>query len=248
MVDIAGKLDVILAMVAKGKYFIINRPRQYGKTTTLFLLEKRLLKAEEYLPVAISFEGIGSESYSGVKSFVEAFLTQIKKALLQLKASELVKLLEREQCPATMAGFDQLLTMLNSSSVKKVALLIDEVDKSCNNQSFLDFLGLLRNKYLLQSTGKDITFHSVILAGVHDVKTLKLKLRPDDARKYNSPWNIAADFKVDLSFSAVEIASMLGEYEKDHRTGMDITALSDEIYKYSGGYPFLVSYRCGGSG
>lgn len=56
---------------------------------------------------------------------------------------------------------------------KKVILMIDEVDKSSNNQLFLSFLGMLRNKYLLRNAGKDRSFHSVILAGVHDVKSLK---------------------------------------------------------------------------
>jgi len=59
---------------------------------------------------------------------------------------------------------------------KKVILMIDEVDKSSNNQMFLSLLGMLRNKYLLRNSGKDKTFHSVILAGVHDVKSLKLKI------------------------------------------------------------------------
>lgn len=49
------------------------------------------------------------------------------------------------------------------------------------------------------------TFKSVILAGVYDIKNLKHKLRNDDEHKYNSPWNIAADFNVDMSFSQKDI-------------------------------------------
>ncbi len=37
---------------------------------------------------------------------------------------------------------------------KRVILMIDEVDKSSNNQLFLSFLGFLRNKYLLRNAGK----------------------------------------------------------------------------------------------
>ena len=88
------------------------------------------------------------------------------------------------------------------------------------------------------------TFHSVILAGVYDVKNLKLKIRPDAEKKYNSPWNIAADFNVDMTFHPEEIAQMLSDYEADTHTGMDIKAISEEIYKYTTGYPFLVSYIC----
>lgn len=92
--------------------------------------------------------------------------------------------------------------------------MIDEVDQSSDNQLFVSFLGMLRNKYLQRT--KAPTFHSVILAGVYAIKNLKLKLRPDDERKYNSPWNVAVDFNVNMSFSADDIA----------------------------GYPYLVSAIC----
>jgi len=49
---------------------------------------------------------------------------------------------------------------------------------------------------------------------------------------------------VDLSFSPAEIATMLKQYEEEHHTGMDIIALSEEIYSYTGGYPFMVSRIC----
>jgi hypothetical protein len=84
----------------------------------------------------------------------------------------------------------------------------------------------------------------VVLAGVYDVKNLKLRIRPDAEKKYNSPWNIAADFNVDMLFHPEEIAQMLTDYENDVHTGMDIKEISEEIYKFTSGYPFLVSYIC----
>jgi hypothetical protein len=92
----------------------------------------------------------------------------------------------------------------------------------------------------------------VILAGVHDIKSLKLKLikegfhhtDEEPGRLLNSPWNIAADFNVDMSFNPEEIATMLADYENDNSTGMNITEISEEIYKYTSGYPFLVSRIC----
>ncbi|MCI7441975.1 MAG: AAA family ATPase, partial [Clostridium sp.] len=42
MVDISDKLENIKKLVEKEKYFIINRPRQYGKTTILSALRKEL--------------------------------------------------------------------------------------------------------------------------------------------------------------------------------------------------------------
>ena len=41
MVDISGRIKKIkLDLVDKGKYFCINRARQYGKTTTISALKK----------------------------------------------------------------------------------------------------------------------------------------------------------------------------------------------------------------
>jgi hypothetical protein len=131
-------------------------------------------------------------------------------------------------------------------------LLIDEVDRTSNNRVFLQFLSTLRKKFLARDGGDDYTFHSVILAGVYDIKNIKLKMINEglytpaetEGKIYNSPWNIAVDFDIDMSFNSAEIFTMLNEYESDHSTGMDITAISEEIYSYTNGYPFLVSRIC----
>lgn len=88
------------------------------------------------------------------------------------------------------------------------------------------------------------TFYSVILASVYDVKNIGQKFYPYKEYKTNSPWNIAADFLVDMSFSAEDIAGMLKDYENDYNTGMDINRLAHLIYDYTSGYPFLVSRLC----
>ena len=66
-----------------------------------------------------------------------------------------------------------------------------------------------------------VMIYSVVLAGVYDIKNLKLKIRPDDEHQYNSPWNIAAKFSMDMSFSARQITAMLQEFENDNHTGRD---------------------------
>lgn len=55
MVDISSRLDVIVSdYIEEGKYFTINCARQYGKTTTLYLLEQRL--KQQYTVIQLSFE------------------------------------------------------------------------------------------------------------------------------------------------------------------------------------------------
>ena len=138
----------------------------------------------------------------------------------------------------------KIITEFIIKANKKVVLMIDEVDKSSNNQLFLSFLGMLRNQYLLRNEGQDYTFHSVILAGVHDVKTLKIKIRPEDEQKYNSPWNIASDFDVDMSFSVEEIKTMLEDYVNHKHVKLDMDYFAERLYFYTSGYPFLVSKLC----
>jgi hypothetical protein len=245
MVDITDKLNQIRCLVEKGQYFTINRPRQYGKTTTLYLLSKALKQDHTYLVLRVSFEGIDAPTYTRHESFIEAFLVLIGKRLQFLKETALMEMLE-EISPNkhTMQDLSNLISELVDRADRKVVLIIDEVDKSANNQLFLDFLGMLREKYLLKTMGEDLTFHSVILAGVHDVKSFKLKIRPEDERKYNSPWNIAVDFEIDLSFFPEEILTMLVSYANEKKVKLDPEGISARLFYFTSGYPFLVSKLC----
>lgn len=101
---------------------------------------------------------------------------------------------------------------------------------------------MLRGYYINRS--RFATFQSVILAGVCDIRNLKRKMRPDEEHKDNSPWNIAADFDVDMSFSAEQINEMLLDYANDHGSDMDTEMIAQEIYDYTSGYPYLVSRLC----
>ena len=58
MADISHKLAATLQLVERGKYFIINRPRQYGKTTMLYTLARSLREQGDYVVFNISFEGL----------------------------------------------------------------------------------------------------------------------------------------------------------------------------------------------
>ena len=242
MVDTEKRFKAIEKLIDNGEYFTINRARQYGKTTMLFTIRRRL--SDKYLIIKTSFEGLGDESFTSIPIFINTFCGLMTNFLLNTGVErEIWEVFDHKN----LTSFDQLsraITQSCQSSPKPIVLLIDEVDKSSDNQLFLNFLGMLRNKYLERNEGLGNTFHSVILAGVYDIKNLKLKLRPDAERKYNSPWNIATDFNVDMTFHPEEIAQMLGEYENDEHTGMDIQAISEEIYKYTSGYPYLVSAIC----
>ena len=248
MVDLSERVEEIKKMVDAGKYFTINRARQYGKTTTLNALRQYL--SDEYEVVGLDFQGIGDDGFQTEQKFVKAFCRQLKKKpgiyqrLPEAVRQELEEYLARTENEAALDELSISFIKWCSLSEKPVVLIIDEVDSATNNQVFLDFLAQLRDGYISRDTDETAAFQSVILAGVTDVKYLKRKIRPDDQHKVNSPWNIAADFDIDMSLSEAGIKGMLDEYEDDHRTGMDTAFIAKQIRDYTSGYPYLVSRMC----
>jgi hypothetical protein len=245
MADISEKLAQVLALVEEGEYFAISRPRQYGKTTMLTSIARALQQSEQYLVFSISFEGLGSTEFSSSKEFCAAFLHLLERQAKSQQLAELADFLRQAGAHTErFIALSGVITDLVDLAAKRVVLLVDEVDKSSNNQLFLDFLGLLRHKFLNRDNPADYTFHSVVLAGVHDVKTLKAKLRADEEAKQNSPWNIAAEFKVVMSLLPHEIVPMLEDYAQERGVNLDAPALAERLYYYTSGYPFLVSALC----
>ena len=250
MVDITDKVNEIKKMVDAGKYFTINRSRQYGKTTTIDALCRRL--AGEYIVISLDFQDLEVGSFEDGGDFSKAFCRIILDACefngLAIPEPVQAQFRAISESPASDVKMDELLRVFRfwlKDEPRPVVLIIDEVDTAANNQVFLDFLAQLRSLYIKRETNpKSKTFHSVILAGVTDIKHLRSKIRDDGQHKVNSPWNIAADFNVDMSLSATGIQQMLEEYETDHRTGMDTEAMARELRSYTNGYPFLVSRLC----
>lgn len=239
MVKLEDRLGYIKkTLVDRKKYFVINRGRQYGKTTTLRALEEYL--KDDYLVLSLDFQQIGTGDFADEPTFVRAFGEVLLMAFRFHKAdnSRLTEPLEAFVVKENGSLKDLFVCLSRVCEVSPVpiVLMIDEVDSASNNQVFIDFLAQLRMYYL--NRDKMPIFHSVILAGVYDIKNLKLKLRPDSERQYNSSWNIAADFDIDMSFSVPQITKMLEEYEADRQTGMDIRGVAEEIYQYTSRVPF----------
>ena len=79
------QLEKLTALVDEGAYFVINRPRQFGKTTTLDFFARKLLQSKSYLPVFISFEGFGSVVNEPLHKFYTLFWDNIVAYLKLVK-------------------------------------------------------------------------------------------------------------------------------------------------------------------
>ncbi len=251
MTDVTERIGQIREMVDAGYYFTINRARQYGKTTTLVMLDEEL--GRDYLVIRLDFQSLGSASFRDENVFSLAFLRIVLRELRwRVKEdAKIAGLIDQMQVISREKNRDfdfmelfEYLMELCKSSIRPVVLIIDEVDSASNNQVFLDFLAQLRSCYLERETKGAPAFQAVILAGVYDIKNLRRKLRPEEEHKTNSPWNIAADFNIEMGLSKNGIEGMLKDYEADHRIRMDIDEIAGLLYDYTSGYPYLVSRLC----
>lgn len=243
MVDVTERVESIRQMIERGDYFCINRGRQYGKTTTLDAIQRTL--EPEYIVLSISFEGLGQSGMETDDAVARSFVGILDFQMRYLTMDASLKNLIHEAAVCADFSMQKLSEMISDfcfTAGKPIVLLIDEVDNAANYESFLHFLGMLRNKYL--SRTKFPSFQSVILAGVYDIKNLKLKIRDEQEHQYNSPWNIAVPFDMDMSLHAPGIADMLREFAQDHQLTFDANEVAQAIYDYTSGYPFLVSRLC----
>ena len=250
MVNLDKRMEEIRSLVDGENYFKINRARQYGKTTTLIALEKYLQK--DYHVVSMDFQTFGNEEFADENTFALSFASTFMRLLFQTEititnelkvtADRIQNCIDESKAVYRLKRLFEDLTGICKLSDKPIVLMIDEVDSVSDNQVFLDFLAQLRACYIRRTMQP--AFHSVILAGVYDIRNMNQKLRPQEEHKVNSPWNIAADFKVEMSFSKKEIAGMLSDYEEDVHTGMDVEGIAQMLSDYTSGYPFLVSRLC----
>lgn len=244
MMDSSQKEKEVMKMVEAGQYFIINRPRQYGKTTMLKILQEVMEASGEFVGIKLSFEDVEEKFHQSEEAFAEMFASRMGLEL-RLTSEELGAVwLNFQHDIDSFSTLSRAISDLVDQVEKKLVLLIDEVDASSNYQVFLKFLAMLRNKYLQRYRKGHRTFHSIILAGVHDIKSLKYKLRDPLEAQFNSPWNIAADFKVRMSFTPEEIEPMLNQYCEAESAEMDISQIAQQLYYFTSGYPFLISKLC----
>lgn len=84
MVNLYERLNKIKqSYVDRGKYFVINKGRQYGKTTTLTALEQYL--KTDYLIISLDFQLMGTEDFSDETIFSRSMAENIIFALKSMK-------------------------------------------------------------------------------------------------------------------------------------------------------------------
>ena len=85
MVDIGDKIKTIIReYIEPGEYFVINRARQYGKTTMLAQLDERLSK--HYAVIRLSFED-SEDLFTSQSAFARGICLMFMDALYDMDAT-----------------------------------------------------------------------------------------------------------------------------------------------------------------
>ena len=125
MADMSKKLGQTVRMVDKGLYFIINRPRQYGKTTMLYTLYDVLTQTGTYIVFNMSFEGIGNSIFETEKSFSQGFAGLLGK-MVKESASEYADWYnDTAKGTENLEILSELITKLADKAHKNLVLMID---------------------------------------------------------------------------------------------------------------------------
>jgi hypothetical protein len=234
-VDLTPQIKKLMAMAAEGTYFVINRPRQFGKTTVLDFFARRLQVSKDFVPTLISFE-----SFTQRFDITEAeFYSEVADLVVE-ELEQVVSLPERRRSAAPAnprRTFFKWLRDLCEFLPRKLVLLIDEID-AVPETVVIGFLAGLREMFLKRDHKP--APYAVCLAGVHDIKNLKARYRKETASIGSaSPFNIAIDYELP-PFSLKNIRQYYLQHSSETGQTFDYEVI-DRVYRVTNGHPWLVS-------
>jgi len=236
-VDLAPQIRKLMALAKEGTYFVINRPRQFGKTTLLDFFARALQASKDYSPALISFESFVQrvditdvEFYSEVSQLIVKELGRVVAIQKEKQRSTIGIINSRRDFFNWLSETCRLLS-------RKLVLLIDEIDAVPEN-TVIGFLSGLREMFLARD--REPAPHAVCLVGVHDIKNLKARYRKETQSIGSaSPFNIAIDYEVP-PFSRKNIRQYFMQHTADTGQPFDEKVI-DRVHHVTGGHPWLVS-------
>ena len=222
--------------IEQSRYIVLHAPRQTGKTTTLYALERDLNTEGEYLALVVSCEqaSLAGNDYTAV---IDALLAQITEEAFALGLSP-------EQMPPSpwpdAPPENRLrngLTAWARSCPLPIVLFLDEID-SLRGESLISVLRQLRAGY--NSRSRTPFPSSVVLCGMRQVRDYKVASGGDPERSNPySPFNIAVRLRMS-DFTREQVTELYGQHTAE--TGQEFTPEAlDRAFEYSQGQPWLVN-------
>jgi hypothetical protein len=198
--------------VRKGRYFTLFAPRQTGKTT-YFQLLLEAVKAENFIPIWISFEKLKTVTKD---RFYQDLNNQLHKRL----AEHQIKL------EYTIQDQIDLVELFEKIKTKSIVLVIDEFE-GIPDVVLNEMMHTFRQMYHQK---QDHALHSLILVGVSTIAEL--------VTSGASPFNIAEELQVSY-FTQAEVNQLIEQYVSESGQQFDPEVIK-AIYDNTKGQPGLV--------
>ena len=243
MVDMSDSVTQIKKLIDNKLYLVIDKPPKIGKTTMLAALERSLIDSG-YTVIAVNFGHLDNDCFKWEAIFCVGF---IKQAVSALQFAVCNKDYIKRWANYDISDMDSLSKHISKMCRgEKVVLIVDDAGKHSGNHIYLNFLNMLRSKYIARTNINSETFQSVILASACDLKSIAISQNEPvlPMRKHNGLCDVAAEYSGNMFFSIEKIAGMLKEYKEDSAENIDIPSISRQIYDYTSGHPYLVSKLC----
>lgn len=206
------------ALVDSGRFFTIFAPRQSGKTTYFQLLFTPL-RAQGYLPLWISFEGMKQLSRT---KFVQILQTFLDREFAQTGIEPNYMLSD----PIDLQFYFSALP----DTTPPVMLVIDEFEDT-PDAVMSELLHVFRAMYQKRAYHK---LHALALVGVSTLADLVVSAA--------SPFNVVDELRIDY-FTFAEVEGLIGQYVAESGQPFD-AAVVHAIYENTQGQPGLTCALC----
>ena len=231
-------VEELLKLVEAWRYFVLQAPRQTGKTTALGALQELLNGTGRYRCVYVNVEP-AQTAREDVGAAMQAILSLIShEAIYTLDDHSVYDLwpdvLERE---GPRVALQSVLARWAASDPKPLVLLIDEIDTLIGD-TLVSVLRQLRAGY----RNRPRRFpQSVVLCGVRDVRDYRIHASSErDPVMGGSAFNIKAESLRLGDFREPEVRELLTQHTRE--TGQGIAGeAADEVWRQTCGQPWLVN-------
>ena len=233
------RLESVLTLIRRRKYFVLHAPRQTGKTTTLRALRDRLNEgaAGDLRCVYASLES-GQTARENLGEAMEAVVGK-----LAFEASAIGDEFLPAEWRSILANagphraLEESLARWSRASSAPLVLLLDEVDALLGD-SLLSVLRQLRSGYGDRPEGFP---QSVVLCGLRDVRDYRLQFDPGKPRSDSgSPFNIKAKSLRLGDFDEAQVRALYAQHTEETGQEFEPAAL-DAAREQTQGQPWLVN-------
>ena len=236
-------LDAVLGLIRDKKYFVLQAPRQTGKTSALLAL-RDLLNGGAHGAFRCVYANVeaGQAMRENVAEGMRTVLSQFAlRASLTLGDDTLEPICRAAMDSAGPGGaLSVALSRWTAADRTPLVLLIDEIDALVGD-TLLSVLRQLRSGY---DQRPDAFPHSIILCGVRDVRDYRIHSTAEDRMVLGgSAFNIKSESLRLGDFSEHEIRALLAQHTAATGQAFTEEALA-LILARTAGQPWLVNALC----